>query len=207
MEGHLSLPLFPGKRVGVGHGNQVHDHLLLSLSVEWSGGDSSSILFSFSVGWSGGDSSFPPGRGKRVGVGHGNLVHDHPLLCLIPSLLLEGDKHGHDHTWHLLWRTRVEVMTLTPTLLFLKRREAYIMASFPHSRSKRDGHGHDHTSHLLWNRRAEIMGTCPPSFSMWEEDDHDLNPPFLKRRETEIMAPLLLCKKGRVAKTTLLTLS
>ena len=79
-------------------------------------------------------------------------------------------------------------MTLTPTLLFLKRREADIMASFPHSCSKSDGHGHGHTSHLLWNRRAEIMATCPPSFSMWEEDDHDPNPPFLKRREAETMA-------------------
>ena len=43
------------------------------------------------------------------------------------------------------------------------------------------------------------MATCPPSFSMWEEDDHDPNPPFLKRREAETMAscpPSLLPRRG-----------
>ena len=43
------------------------------------------------------------------------------------------------------------------------------------------------------------MATCPPSSSMWYEDDHDPNPPFLKRREAETMHSCLvsfLLEKG-----------
>ena len=33
----------------------------------------------------------------------------------------------------------------------------------------------------------------PPSFWKWYEDDHDHTPPFLKRREAEIMASFPPC--------------
>ena len=111
MEDHLSPPLLPGKRVGVGHDHPLlclsrvkwkvtypfpysqgrewelamavcSMTILFFLSGKWSGGDSSSILVSFPIGWSGGDSSFPPCPGKRGGVAHGTLLLDHPLLCL-----------------------------------------------------------------------------------------------------------------------------
>ena len=64
------------------------------------------------------------------------------------------------------------------------------MATCPPSFSMWEEDDHDHTSPLLWNRRAEVMAICPTSLSMWDEDDHPITPPF--RRDHGLLPSLLL---------------